>query len=165
MDPELRLIRPEDVEPCVRFGLEAFRPLFLMWEEMYGEALFGALRPDWETAQATHIRDMCSSEETETWIATIVDGAVGFVVVQADAGRRLGSIELLAVDPKHQGQGIGTVLNELAVQRLREMGVAFIVVGTGTDPGHAPARRSYEKAGFVPMPMHPFHYVMRLEEG
>jgi ribosomal protein S18 acetylase RimI-like enzyme len=107
---------------------------------------------------------MCSSEEHETWVATIGGAVVGFVVVQADAERRLGSIELLAVDPEHQGQGVGTVLNELAVRRLRKKGVAFIVVGTGTDPGHAPARRSYEKAGFVPMPMHPFHYVMRLEE-
>lgn len=28
-----------------------------------------------------------------------------------------------------------------------------VVVGTGGDPGHAPARRLYERAGFTPVPL------------
>ena len=30
---------------------------------------------------------------------------------------------------------------------------AVDIVGTGGDPGHAPARRSYEKSGYTPLPL------------
>ena len=32
-------------------------------------------------------------------------------------------------------------------------GIHLAVVGTGGDPGHAPARRSYEKAGYTGLPL------------
>jgi hypothetical protein len=28
-----------------------------------------------------------------------------------------------------------------------------VAIGTGGDPGHAPARRTYEAAGFTPLPL------------
>ena len=31
--------------------------------------------------------------------------------------------------------------------------MTLAVVGTGGDPGHAPARRSYEKAGYTGLPL------------
>lgn len=31
--------------------------------------------------------------------------------------------------------------------------MAVVLVSTGGDIGHAPARRTYEKAGFTPMPV------------
>jgi ribosomal protein S18 acetylase RimI-like enzyme len=164
MSDDLRPIKPGDVEHCADFGLEAFRPIFEGWEQDYGKALLDALRPDWEQAQVDLIRDWCSSEEKETWVAAVDDRPVGFVVLSADEDAGLGRIDLLAVDPTHQGRGIGTALNERAVERLRAMGAAFIVVGTGSDAGHAAARSAYEKAGFTPLPIHPIHYVLRLDE-
>ena len=35
---------------------------------------------------------------------------------------------------------------------MREHGAVLAVIGTGGDPGHAPARAAYEKAGFRPFP-------------
>jgi ribosomal protein S18 acetylase RimI-like enzyme len=157
-----RIIKPDDVERCVTFGLEAFRPVFEGWEQQYGKPLFDALRPDWEKAQSDYIREACSSEGRETWVATSDGTAVGFIVLVPEPDTGLGRIELLAVDPEQMGHGVGTALNELAVERFRELGMSFVVLSTGTDPGHDPARRSYEKAGFTPMPIHPFHYVKRL---
>jgi GNAT superfamily N-acetyltransferase len=52
---------------------------------------------------------------------------------------------MLTVDPLVQRQGIGTALTSFAVQQLRDAGMRLAVVGTGGDPGHAPARRVYEK--------------------
>ena len=164
MPADLRPIEPRDVEHCAVFGLEAFRPIFEGWEQDYGKALLDALRPDWEQVQVDLIRDWCSSGEKETWVATVDDTPAGFVVLSADDATGLGRIDLLAVDPAHQGQGIGTALNERAVDRLREMGASFIVVGTGSDAGHAAARSAYEKAGFAQLPIHPIHYVLRLDE-
>ena len=47
-----------------------------------------------------------------------------------------------------------------ALDWIRTSGIGVAMVGTGGDPGHAPARRAYEKAGmkFVPMA----RYFMKL---
>jgi GNAT superfamily N-acetyltransferase len=60
---------------------------------------------------------------------------------------------MLAVHPDHQNRGIGTELNLFALERMKENGMKLVSVGTGGDPGHAPARRSYEKVGYTPLPI------------
>jgi len=42
---------------------------------------------------------------------------------------------------------------EFAIQRLRDRGLELINVGTGGDPGHAPARALYEAVGFTGVPL------------
>ena len=70
-----------------------------------------------------------------------------------DQRRSMGEISMLAVDPDHQGGGIGTALTEFALDRLRDAGMMVAMVETGGDPGHAAARRTYEKAGYVLSPV------------
>jgi ribosomal protein S18 acetylase RimI-like enzyme len=65
----------------------------------------------------------------------------------------MGEIYMLAVDPDHQGDGIGTALTEFALERFKGDGMAVAMVETGGDPGHAASRRTYEKAGFVLLPI------------
>ncbi len=55
--------------------------------------------------------------------------------------------------PEYQNCGIGPQLNLFALQKLKENGMKLAVVGTGGDDGHAPARRSYEKAGYTGLPL------------
>ena len=52
-----------------------------------------------------------------------------------------------------QNRGIGTDLNNFALGKMKESGMKLAVVGTGGDPGHAPARKSYEKAGYKALPL------------
>jgi GNAT superfamily N-acetyltransferase len=70
-----------------------------------------------------------------------------------DPERSMGEINMLAVDPDHQGGGIGTALTEFALDMLKEVGMKVAMVETGGDPGHAAARRTYEKAGYVLLPI------------
>ena len=65
----------------------------------------------------------------------------------------MGEISMLAVDPDRQGKGIGTALTEFALDRLKDAGMAVAMVETGGDPGHAAARRTYERAGYVLLPI------------
>lgn len=44
---------------------------------------------------------------------------------------------------------------------MRDSGVRLAVVVTGGDPGHGPARRTYEKAGFTGLPL--VRYYARLD--
>ena len=39
------------------------------------------------------------------------------------------------------------------MEEMRTGGLKYVKVGTGGDPSHAAARRAYEKAGFVPIPV------------
>ncbi len=162
MNPQIRPIESDDVAGCVTFGLESFRPVFNGFEEHYGTELFNVLRPDWEHAQSTYIKEACTSDDKETWVSVADGKATGFIVLVVNVDSGLGEIELLAVNPDYQGGGIGTALNDFGTQRLREAGMQFAIVATGTDPGHAPARRSYEKAGFTPMAIQPHLLTQRL---
>jgi ribosomal protein S18 acetylase RimI-like enzyme len=162
MISEIRPIELDDVAKCVDFGLESFRPVFASFNEHYGEDLFNALRPNWEHAQSAYIEEACTDDVKETWVSVVDGVAIGFVVLVTNTDTALGEIELLAVNPDHQGRGVGTALNDFAVNRLRDVGMEFAIVATGTDPGHVPARRSYDKAGFTPMSIQPQLLVRRL---
>jgi GNAT superfamily N-acetyltransferase len=50
--------------------------------------------------------------------------------------------------PGCQRAGVGTSLIHLAVAEIKTAGVGPAVIGTGGDPGHAPARALYEKLNF-----------------
>jgi ribosomal protein S18 acetylase RimI-like enzyme len=71
----------------------------------------------------------------------------GFVVIEPDHPEEgMGEISMLGVDPDRQGAGVGTALTLFALERLKEAGMGMAMVETGGNPGHAPARRAYEKA-------------------
>jgi hypothetical protein len=60
---------------------------------------------------------------------------------------------MLAVDPEGQRQGLGRVLTDHATVWLCDAGMRVAMIGTGGDPGHAPGRRVYERAGYRAMPI------------
>jgi GNAT superfamily N-acetyltransferase len=88
------------------------------------------------------------------WVAEVDGETVGFVTTGVfDPELRMGEISMLAVDPDHQTGGIGTALTEFALDRLKDAGMRIAMVETGGDPGHALARRTYERTGFTLLPI------------
>jgi len=149
----IRLMAKADLDAIVELSLLAWEPVFVSFEQVLGTAIYKQIWPDWRTGQAKVVTDICLDTETYTTYVADVDGvAVGFACVELNAETRTGEMSLLAVHPDHQNRGIGTDLNRFAVERMRDAGMTLAVVATGGDPGHAPARRAYEKAGFRPMP-------------
>ena len=94
------------------------------------------------------------------WIALDSGKVVGFVAVTLYPEAQMGEIYMLAVDPELQQQGIGSALTEYALDWIRKAGMTIAMVETGGDPGHAPARKTYEKVGFSPFPI--VRYFKRL---
>jgi GNAT superfamily N-acetyltransferase len=79
---------------------------------------------------------------------------VGFVAIALNAfHERMGVIEIIGVDPDYQRRGISSRLTEFATEHMRSQGMDIVVVETGGDPGHAPARTAYETAGFTLLPI------------
>ncbi len=77
----------------------------------------------------------------------------GFVAVRLHTEDRLGEVYMIAVDPDCQGRGIGSALMTVALRWMTDAGLSVAMVETGDDPGHAPARRTYEKLGFGVVPV------------
>lgn len=115
--------------------------------------LYRELYPDWRVSQQKAVEDVCAAEDTNVWVAIDADSTVGFVAVKLDSESSMGEVYMVAVDPDFQGRGIGTALMEFALAWMKDSGMSVAMVKTGSDPGHAPARRTYEKIGFGLFPI------------
>jgi ribosomal protein S18 acetylase RimI-like enzyme len=150
MRPMIRPLEERDVAAVVDLSLRAWAPVFASLERVLGSAVFRRMHTDWREDQQRAVEEVCASQDTRVWVAEENGKIVGFVATKVfDAEIRMGEITMLAVDPDHQTGGIGTALTEFALDSLQEEGMGIAMVETGGDPGHAPARRTYERAGFT----------------
>jgi mycothiol synthase len=104
-------------------------------------------------SQQKAVEDVCVAEDTNVWVAIDAGSPVGFVAVKLHSKDSMGEIYMVAVDPDYQGRGIGSALTEFALDWMRNAGMSIAMVETGSDPGHAPARHTYEKMGFGRFPV------------
>jgi ribosomal protein S18 acetylase RimI-like enzyme len=151
---DVRPLQERDHEPVVALSLRAWAPVFASMERVLGPSgvfahSYGA---DWRVAQREAVLHALRDEAMSVWVAEVAGAVAGFVAVRLDPAERLGEIHMVAVDPDHQGRGVGSALTGFAVDRMREAGMQLAMVETGGDPGHAPARRTYERAGFALWP-------------
>ena len=125
MPVTIRSLAESDVDAVIDLSLRAWTPVFESFRTAMGEAVYRH-RP------------------------------VGFVAVvhhdETHGEPNSSEIEMIAVDPDAQRRGVADALIAYAVDQARAHGSALAVIGTGGDPGHAPARAAYEKAGFTPFP-------------
>lgn len=156
----IRAFDASDTVAVVDLSLRAWAPVHVSIRDALGHELNDALQPDWRAKQQSDVEEVLSGSTTSVWIAEVGDAVVGFVAVRIHDDRRIGEIDMLAVDPDYQGAGVGTALTKFALDWIRESGIGVAMVGTGADPGHAPARRTYEKAGMKLVPM--ARYFMKL---
>jgi ribosomal protein S18 acetylase RimI-like enzyme len=147
--PAIRPYTPQDLESVIALALRAWTPVFASLQAELGRELFVRLHGDWRNYQAAAVRDVLAAEGVRTWVAEAADRVVGFVAATVDGERKIGEIEILAVDPGDQGSGIGSALTAVATDWLRDSGMQVAMVETGADPGHAAARRVYEKADYT----------------
>lgn len=149
----IRDLVPADIDAVVEFSLRAWAPIFTSFEHVLGTEIYLRIYPDWASRQMEAVAASCRDENNKVWVAEVDGQPRGYAAVVFQDEGRTGEIDMLAVDPDFQGQGIGRALTDYAVERIREAGGTLAVVATGGDPGHAPARRTYEKAGFTGLPL------------
>jgi ribosomal protein S18 acetylase RimI-like enzyme len=150
---QIRPVCDDDVEELVQLSLLAWVPVFASFEQILGPTIYRSVWPDWRAGQSEAIETVCRDGEKTVWVADVDGIAVGFVAYELNGQDRMGEVLLLAVHPDYQNRGIGTELNKFALARMVESGMVMAKVETGGDPAHAPARRSYEKAGYRALPL------------
>lgn len=153
MDLVVRELAEGDLDAVVRLSLRAWEPVHASIRQALGPDLSDALTPDWRVSQERDVVEVCSSPENRVWVGVLRGAVVAFVAVHIHEDRTIGEIAMLAVDPDAQHEGVGTTLTGFAVHWIRDAGVPVAMVETGSDPGHALARRTYEKAGFTLVPV------------
>ena len=127
--------------------------MFASFAHILGPHIYPIVYPDWKKSQRDWVEKICKSEKIEVWVAALDDVVAGLVAYELNEKEKTGEIQFLAVHPAYQNNGVGTLLNEFALAKMRAAGMLLAVVGTGGDDSHTAARRSYEKAGYTALPL------------
>ncbi|TNF29057.1 MAG: N-acetyltransferase [Deltaproteobacteria bacterium] len=144
----VRPARPADAEPIAIVHRVTWR---LAYRGLLPAAYLRRLRHEPLVARW---RDVIAGRgrRDRVWVAERDGGIVGFAESGASDARDLepgfaGEVYMLYVHPAHQGQGLGRRLLDAALADLEERGFFWAVIGVLER--NAPARRFYERAGFV----------------
>jgi GNAT superfamily N-acetyltransferase len=144
----------DQLDAVIRLSLQAWTPVFESIQNVMDLDVYREFYPnDWRVSQQKAVEAGCAAEDTHVWVAIEADSITGFVAVKLDAETYMGEIYMVAVDPAFQGYGIGSALTQFALDWMKEAGMSIAMVETGGDPGHAPARHTYEKLGFRLLPI------------
>ena len=151
----IRSFRDSDLDAIVELSLRAWEPVFESLRDVLGEPIFARLhQPGWREAQAESVRSSCAEQGHDVFVALADGKPVGFATVALNAFHDgMGVVDMIAVDPAYQRRGIATRLMHHSAEHMREQGMDVAAVGTGGDPGHAPARAMYEAAGYTALPV------------
>lgn len=136
----------------------AWRAVEASVDAILGSPLDRNVTPSWAAHHEAVVRGACADRQTTVVVGEDGRGElVGFVAYRmhppADGMSTYGEVVVIAVHPDARNHGVGTALLDHAVTDLRDRGVPVIMVETGGDEGHAPARALYESAGFTRLPL------------
>jgi len=151
---KIRVYSDHDLDAIIQLSLSAWEPIFCSFEQILDSQIYQILYPDWRKSQEDGVGTVCRNKGKYKTLVAERDGqVVGFVAYELNLENKRGEVVLLAVDPDYQNDGIGTELNLRALEAMKAAGMELAVVETGGDESHAPARRSYEKAGYTGLPL------------
>lgn len=153
---------PSDEEAVIALALRSWAPVFASVNDVLGPELATLLHGvDWREHQAREVREILGADGTRAWLAELDGTLAGFAAARVvDPRRQIGEVVIVGVDPDAQRHGVGTALTDRATDWLRDQGMRVAYLGTGGDPGHAPARRLYDSLGFRALPS--AHYFKAL---
>ncbi len=144
----IRSYRTDDLETLADIGNRAWRSIYRMFRQTYGDELFSLLVADEWTSKGEQIRAHCARYPEWVFVCEEGDRIVGFATFRLDPVKSIGEIGNNAVDPECGLKGVGQQLYAAVLAHFREQGMRYAKVQTGCDEAHAPARRAYERAGF-----------------
>jgi len=150
--PTIRPYLDSDWDAVLEICILAFTPVHESFERLLGTDLFALVYPDWKASHKDYLSSLTNADARDRFlVAERNASAVGFIHYEVDSTKQRGTIGINAVHPAQQSKGIGSLMYGHVLQMMRD---------TGGDPSHAPARRAYEKARFLPIPV--VHYFRTL---
>ena len=102
----------------------------------------------WSEWLSADILAYLRSEQVKSFVAEKNGQVVGFCSCAIDHERKCGRVGYNAVARSRQGNGIGSIMMDFVMDRIRAEGMEYAIVVVADNDEHAPARRIYEKHGF-----------------
>jgi len=156
----IRHYEPRDLARLQSITAQTFGPVSIdrNMEERLGPFGDG----DWSTRKLAAIADDCRLQPDGVFVA--VDPAsgdvIGYVTTRVNATSRIGWIPNLAVDPAHQGKGLGRALLEHALAFFRQQGMQVAKIETLDQ--NPIGQTLYPSLGFGEVARQ-IHYALRLD--
>ena len=151
---KFRRFRDDDFEAVVGITLVAFAPIHESFRDILGARIFDLAYPDWKQSNREYLEFLRKGKDRENIVVAEDDGAViGFLSYFVNPKKKSGELGLNCVHPMHQRKGVGTRMYKHVLKEMKARGVKLVVVGTGGDRSHLPAKRAYQKCGFVALPL------------
>lgn len=156
----LRIYRPDDLPRLQEITAETFGAVSI---DNNMERLLGTFGTgDWKTRKVAAIAEDCRLQPDGVFVVEDGEGAVvGYVTTRLNPTSSIGWIPNLAVDPAHQGRGLGRGLLERAIAFFRERGMEVAKIETLEQ--NPIGQSLYPSLGFVEVARQ-IHYAMRLTE-
>ena len=151
-------IRPfarRDLARLTELTIETFGPFYEdSFRPLVGEVIFANQHGNWRDDYRIQVAELHDPGQQKYIAVAETDGViVGYVAWSADLARRNGVVTMLAVSAAHRRNHTGTALCEHAFGQLRALGAEVVMISTGGDPFHAPARALYERLGCTKLPV------------
>ena len=154
MEFHIRSFEPGDTAGVLELSMRAWAPVFENLKPAVLDYVYDAFYPEgWRARQTNDVGALLKSEGSNVFVASSADGILGYVGIRLHREDNMGEVYILAVDPEYQRHGVATALLDFATSKMRDAGMAIVMVETGGDPGHAPSRATYESAGFERWPV------------
>jgi ribosomal protein S18 acetylase RimI-like enzyme len=151
----IRSFVPHDLVPLTELTIATFRPFYEdSFRPLVGEVVFANQHGNWRDDYRTQVAELHDpARHRYVAVAETADIIAGYVAWTVDPDRRNARITILAVAAGHRRRYTGTALSEHAFAAMRELGAEVVVIGTGGDPFHRPARALYESLGCTKLPV------------
>jgi ribosomal protein S18 acetylase RimI-like enzyme len=145
---------PGHRETLLALSIRAWQPVFALLENAVPPFVYDAFYPEgWRTRQLADLAAVLDGEPHAVDVALHGSQPIGWVCTRLHPLDMMGEIHVIVVDPEFQRRGVGRALMRHAAERSRAAGMRMLMVETGDDSGHAPARLAYEAAGFQRWPV------------
>jgi len=153
----IRPYRPEDRETLKAITTRTFGAVSI---DGNIEKQFGLLNgTDWAWRKRRHIDADCDAQPDGILVAEDEGRVIGYITTRFDPATKLGWIPNMAVEPGHQGRGVGRRLIEAALDLFRRNGMTHAKIET-LDQNQV-GQKLYPSFGFKEVARQ-VHYVMKL---
>ncbi len=154
----IRPFRSADRDALVELTLLAFDGVSI---DQNIERLYGTINGvGWRERKASHIDADIAANPNGILVFEDQGRVVGFISTRCDLRTLIGYIPNLAVRPDAQGKGVGRLLIQAAVARLRSLGMKLVRIETLEQNTRCVSL--YPRLGFRPVATQ-IHYVLPLD--
>jgi GNAT superfamily N-acetyltransferase len=141
-------------QALLELSIRAWTPVFPALEQAVPRFVYECFWPQgWVIRQRADLAEVLDLEPANIDVAFEGERPVGWVCTRLHPADNMAEIYVLVVDPDFQRRGIGKALIEKSKERAVSAGMSMVMVETGDDPGHTPAREMYEAVGFERWPV------------